>query len=127
MVRSFQSELVLRWATNTHLDGAHFVPFGVLHVGFSAIQLHGVRHADEIDVIDGHGESECHLIARLRDLQRERLGRAFLAVYFLAVETPGSEQRFGSGVNRRGEEGHGRGQDQCSSHLLLLSFTQKMS
>ncbi len=67
-----------------HLYRAHLFALRILHVRFAAIQLDGVGHADEIDVVNGNGERECQLIAGLRDLQRERFGIAFLAVHFLA-------------------------------------------
>ena len=96
----FKIEFVLRWAARAHLDGADLFASCVLDVGFAAIQLGRVSHADEVDVVDGHGESERQLIARLRDLQSERFGIGLLAIDFLAIETPCSYQRFRGRMRR---------------------------
>ncbi len=109
------------------MDGAHRVPFRILYICLTAVQLHSVRGTDEVDIVYWHRERKRHLIAGLRDFQRERLGIALLTIHFLAIETPSSEQRVGSGIDGHGKKNHARGHEECSFHLLLLSFTQKMS
>ena len=57
-------------------------------------------------------EERNRLIAGLRDFQSERLGIGFLAVDFLAIQTPSSDERFRSSVGGRSKENNGRREDQ---------------
>ena len=74
------------------MDGSYFFSAGVFDISFGAVELCGVGHADEVDVIDQDGKGENEFVAIGSDAESEGFGFALLAVEFLMIELLGSDE-----------------------------------